>query len=81
MIFISEIGMNYNGNINLCYELIKLSKYSGANIVKFQIGWRQTCFKPMNKIHHRKKESKARPSFTYTRNLIINLIIINTYDN
>jgi len=40
MIFISEIGMNYNGNINLCYELIKRSKYSGANIVKFQIGWR-----------------------------------------
>ena len=40
MIFISEIGMNYNGNINLCYELIKQSKYSGANIVKFQIGWR-----------------------------------------
>ena len=32
--------MNYNGNINLCYELIKQSKYSGANIVKFQIGWR-----------------------------------------
>jgi len=40
MIFISEIGMNYNGNIDLCYELIKQSKYSGANIVKFQIGWR-----------------------------------------
>ncbi len=40
MIFISEIGMNYNGNINLCYELIKQSKYSGADIVKFQIGWR-----------------------------------------
>ena len=32
--------MNYNGNINLCYELIKQSKYSGADIVKFQIGWR-----------------------------------------
>jgi len=40
MIFISEIGMNYNGNFDLCYELIKQSKYSGANIVKFQIGWR-----------------------------------------
>ena len=31
MIFISEIGMNYNGNFNLCYELIKQSKYAGAD--------------------------------------------------
>ena len=40
MIFIAEIGMNYNGNFPLCYELIKQAKYSGANIVKFQLGWR-----------------------------------------
>ena len=40
MIFISEIGMNYNNNFNLCYELIRQSKLSGANIVKFQLGWR-----------------------------------------
>ena len=38
MIFISEIGMNYNGNFNLIYELIRQSKYSGANICKFQLG-------------------------------------------
>ena len=40
MIFIAEIGMNYNGNFSLCYELIKQAKYSGADIVKFQLGWR-----------------------------------------
>ncbi len=40
MIFISEIGMNYNGNFSLCYELIKQSKYAGADIAKFQLGWR-----------------------------------------
>ena len=40
MIFISEIGMNYNGNFSLIYELIKQSKQSGANICKFQLGWR-----------------------------------------
>jgi len=40
MIFIAEIGMNHNGNINLCYELIKQAKYAGANIAKFQLGWR-----------------------------------------
>ena len=38
--FISEIGMNHNGNLDLCYELIKQSKLSGADIVKFQLGWR-----------------------------------------
>jgi len=38
--FISEIGMNHNGNFDLCYELIKQSKLSGADIVKFQLGWR-----------------------------------------
>tara|TARA_B100000941_G_C28492102_1_gene548558 strand:+ start:557 stop:1246 length:690 start_codon:yes stop_codon:yes gene_type:complete len=40
MIFISEIGMNYNGNFSLIYELIKQSKLSGADICKFQLGWR-----------------------------------------
>ena len=40
MIFIAEIGMNYNGNFNLCYEMIKQAKLSGANIAKFQVGWR-----------------------------------------
>lgn len=40
MIFIAEIGMNYNGHFPLCYELIKQAKLSGANIVKFQLGWR-----------------------------------------
>lgn len=40
MIFVSEIGLNHNGNFNLCYELIKQSKLSGANIAKFQLGWR-----------------------------------------
>lgn len=40
MIYIAEIGMNYNGNFNLIYELIKQAKYSGAGICKFQLGWR-----------------------------------------
>jgi len=40
MLFIAEIGMNYNGNFDLAYELIKQSKHSGADIAKFQLGWR-----------------------------------------
>ena len=38
--FIAEIGLNYNGNFDLIYELIRQAKYSGANVVKFQLGWR-----------------------------------------
>ena len=40
MIFIAEIGMNHNGNLDLCAELIRKAKWSGADIVKFQLGWR-----------------------------------------
>lgn len=40
MKFIAEIGLNYNGNIHLCYELIKQAKLAGADIAKFQLGWR-----------------------------------------
>jgi len=40
MTFIAEIGLNHNGNHNLCYELIRQAKLSGADIAKFQLGWR-----------------------------------------
>ena len=40
MLFIAEIGMNHYGNFDLCYELIKQAKYAGADIAKFQLGWK-----------------------------------------
>lgn len=40
LIFIAEIGLNHNGNFGLIYELIKQSAWSGADIAKFQLGWR-----------------------------------------
>ena len=40
MIFIAEIGLNHNGNLDLCFEMIKQAKQAGADIVKFQLGWR-----------------------------------------
>ena len=40
MLFIAEIGTNHNGNFDLAYELIKQAKYAGADIAKFQLGWR-----------------------------------------
>lgn len=38
--FIAEIGMNHNGNFGLFFELIKQASLSGADFVKFQLGWR-----------------------------------------
>lgn len=40
MNIVAEIGMNYNGNLDLAYELIRKAKESGATIAKFQFGWR-----------------------------------------
>lgn len=39
-VFIAEIGMNHNGNVDLCCELIRQAKKSGADIAKIQLGWR-----------------------------------------
>ena len=33
---ISEIGINHNGDMNIAKELIRKSKESGCNAVKFQ---------------------------------------------
>lgn len=40
MILVAEIGLNHDGNFDLIYELIRQAKHSGANIAKFQVGWR-----------------------------------------
>ena len=40
MKFIAECGLNHNGNLDLTYELIRQASWAGANIVKFQLGWR-----------------------------------------
>lgn len=40
MLFIAEVGLNYNGNFALAYELIRQAKLAGADIAKFQLGWR-----------------------------------------
>ena len=40
LIFVAEIGMNHNGNKGLFFELIKKASEAGADIAKFQLGWR-----------------------------------------
>jgi N,N'-diacetyllegionaminate synthase len=40
MLFVAEIGLNHDGNFDLAYELIRQAKEAGADIAKFQFGWR-----------------------------------------
>ena len=40
VLFVAEIGMNSDGNFDLNYELIRQAKWAGADIAKFQVGWR-----------------------------------------
>lgn len=40
MIFAAEIGMNHDGSWDRAYELIRQAKHCGADIAKFQFGWR-----------------------------------------
>lgn len=39
--FIAEIGLNHNGNHDLIFELVKQASLAGADIAKFQLGWRE----------------------------------------
>ena len=59
MLFIAEIGQNHNGNIDLGFELIKQAKNSGANIAKFQLGWKskknESNHIPKEKVYELKK--------------------------
>lgn len=36
----AEIGMNHDGNMALAQEMIRRAKQAGADIAKFQFGWR-----------------------------------------
>ena len=38
--FIAECGLNHNGNHDLMYELVRQASLCGADIAKFQLGWR-----------------------------------------
>lgn len=40
MLFVAEIGLNHDGNFDLARELVRQAKVAGADIAKFQLGWR-----------------------------------------
>ena len=78
MIFIAEIGLNYNGNIDLAAEMIRQAKNSGANIAKFQLGWRdkkdEINFLDEKRISFLKKIAK-----TYEIELMFSIISNDAY--
>lgn len=39
-LFVAEIGLNHEGNSHLAFELIRQAATAGADIVKFQFGWK-----------------------------------------
>ena len=40
LLVVAEVGLNHDGNFDLAYELIRQAKMAGADIAKFQFGWR-----------------------------------------
>jgi sialic acid synthase SpsE len=56
MLFIAEIGLNHNGNWGLCQELIRQASRAGADVAKFQLGWRAGA----NEINHITPERLAQ---------------------
>lgn len=79
MIFIAEIGLNYNGNIDLAAEMIRQAKICGADIVKFQLGWRdkknEINFLDQKKIKFLQKVSKFNEI-----DLMFSIISDNAFD-
>lgn len=40
MKIVAEIGLNYDANLNLAFEMVRAAKLTGVDAVKFQFGWR-----------------------------------------
>lgn len=40
MLFVAEIGLNHDGRWDRAYELIRQAAQAGADVAKFQFGWR-----------------------------------------
>ena len=52
--FISEIGINHNGSVDLCKKMIMLSKVAGADYVKIQKEIQMFVFQNIKKINQKK---------------------------
>lgn len=58
MLFVAEIGLNHEGNFDLALELIRQAKISGADVAKFQLGWRDKPDEINNITHNIAKDLK-----------------------
>jgi len=56
MLLVAEIGMNHDGHWDRAYELVRRAKRAGADIAKFQFGWRSA----EGEINHVKPALAAR---------------------
>ena len=79
MLFIAEIGLNHNGNLDLGFEMIKQAKYAGANIAKFQLGWRCNENEINNIDHSRVIEFKKCAEY-YDIELMFSVITNDAFD-
>lgn len=59
IIYVAEIGVNHEGNINRCLKLIKDAKTAGADVVKFQ------CFTPKNYVSMYEEKYKIIKKFYF----------------
>ncbi len=82
MIFIAEIGLNHNGDFNSCYKLIKKAKIAGADIVKFQLGWRDKPgeinhinFEKLKKLHDWANEINIEIMFSVFHKEALDLLL------
>jgi sialic acid synthase SpsE len=56
VILVAEIGLNHDGNFDLACELIRQAKLAGADVAKFQFGWRSK----VDEINHIDAEQATR---------------------
>ena len=61
ILYIAELGVNHEGNIQRCFKLIKEAKTAGADVVKFQ------CFTPENYVSKDIEKYKTVKKFFFNQ--------------
>ena len=73
-LIIAEAGINHNGSIKRAFKLIDAAKYSGADIVKFQIAIPEEVMIPnASKANYQKRNNQDKE----TQLQMVSRILIN----